>query len=339
MVKTEQRTRNRTRSAAGTFSGHRERSPRICHHTHRERVVHLCCCCEAIAKATRASDPGTGRPARSRRMGATIPAIVAAMPDAASWPRAAASARDALTALGLLATPLSSRTTPADSWVSETLLLVPGAGYATVAQECGELVPSGLWSTELFAREVGLESGSMVSYVSWALSIGVRPIVLREHSAEAVAGALASLESDVHASGRSLHVVIAAHSEGGAGTVRALGDHAGWVGTVGTSQAVAKAGLRVVGVALLDSVHSSKDMPSEGSAVEAFLRSGAAVNWVVSSAPLDDSKPKPWVRGGFLGGVLARSAGGTNHLAVPSTARKSACHFLGQRLYASRDAG
>ena len=264
-----------------------------------------------------------------------------AMADAAILPGAAAAARDALSALGLLATPLATRTTPANTWVGETdtedtiaeaMLLIPGAGYATVARVTGELVPSGLWSTELFAREAGLEFGSMVPYVGWALSIGVRPIVLREHSAEAVAGALVSLESEVHASGRSLHVVIAAHSEGGAGAVRALSDHAAWVGSVGASQAVAKAGLRVVGVALLDSVHASKDMPPEGSAVEAFLRGGAAVNWVVSSAPLDDTKPKPWVRGGFLGGVLARSAGGTNHLAVPSTARESACQFLGQRL-------
>lgn len=249
---------------------------------------------------------------------------------------AASASRDALTALGLLDTPLLTRSTPADGRANEALLLVPGAGYATSAAACGALVPSGLWSTEPFAREFGLAAGSMVEYVAWAISNGVRPVVLREHGAEAVTAALESLEADVRTSARRLRVVIAAHSEGGAGAVRALRDHPSWIGA--SCQAVATAGLRVVGLALLDSVHSSKDVPPKGSAVEAFLRSGAAVNWVVSSAPLDDTSPKPWVRGGLLSGVLARSAGGTRHLAVPSTARESACRFLGQMLATARGA-
>ena len=90
--------------------------------------------------------------------------------------------------------------------------------------------------------------------------------------------------------------------------------------------------VELVGIALLDSVHSSRDLPCRGSRAEAFLSGGAVVNWVASTQPLDHAKPKPWVKGGLLGGVLARSAGVSDHLAVPSAACDSACAFLAQRL-------
>ena len=126
---------------------------------------------------------------------------------------------------------------------------------------------------------------------------------------------------------RLLRVVIVAHSEGGVG-VPALREHPKWL----VRDSGDEIGVEVVGVALLDSVHASRDLPPAGSVAADYLLSGAVVNWLSSAAPLDDTQPKPWARGGVLGGTQVRSAGGTDHLTVPSSACDSVCAFLADRL-------
>ena len=241
----------------------------------------------------------------------------------------AADARAALGSLGLAATP-HHRTTSSKESDDAILILVPGAGYAANSDE---LIPSGLWSTGKFAQDNGLDVGSMIKYVEWALENRIRPVVLRSHEAAEVASAFEELESTVRsAGGRRVPVVVAAHSEGGAGLVSALRDHESWTSPDDD------AALRLVGIALLDSVHAAKDSPPKGSQAASFLRSGAVTNWVVSAQPLGDPKPKPWVKDGVSGGVLARSAGTADHLHVPAAAREAACAFLGARLGAASTA-
>mmetsp|Transcript_5545 Transcript_5545/g.14651 ORF Transcript_5545/g.14651 Transcript_5545/m.14651 type:complete len:280 (+) Transcript_5545:120-959(+) len=217
------------------------------------------------------------------------------------------------------------------------LLLIPGGGHASVHGAADdELAPCGLWSTAKFAQEHGLEVGTMIRYIEWALKCGtgasrlghhVQPVVLRSYAPETIVAALDKLEAEARARGHNTPVVIAAHSEGGAAAVQVLRDHERWV------SGYEGAAIHISGMALLDSVHSYKDLPPKGSQVGAFLLSGAVVNWVSSSAPLDSVKPKPWVKDGVLGGVRARSAGTNAHLEVPSAAFSAVCSFLLQRLY------
>ena len=255
--------------------------------------------------------------------------------------QAVADSRALLSSLGLSSTPHMRSSSTESPCV---LLLVPGAGHADVDDAAADgLVPCGLWSTAKHAVEHGLQIASMGGYVTWALSCaaggGVRPVVLRSHSDEAVASALDSLEADASpkcSNGtRPLRIVIAAHSEGGAAVVRALCQRESWLPNMGpTPAAVLESGtpVELSGVALLDSVHSSKDLPPKGSRAAAYMRSGAVINWVTSGEPLGHPKPRPWVRDGLLGGVLACSAGSTEHLAVPSAVCEAACAFLELRL-------
>lgn len=242
----------------------------------------------------------------------------------------AQEAQEALTALGLLATPHARSTTacPFDCYECDgMMLLIPGAGHATATEHTDNNVPSGLWSTANLAAERGLEVGSMLKYISWALGARLKPIVLRSNAASAVLSAIEAIETELRSRGRRLPVVIAAHSEGGASLMAVLRDHERW--TCGSEVAVG-----IAGVALLDSVHSSKDMPPQGSCGAAWLQGGAVINWVVSTEALGHEKPKPWVKSGIMGGVRVRSAGTTAHLLVPWTACEAACAFLGGRLYA-----
>ncbi len=233
-------------------------------------------------------------------------------------------AQAVLASLGLLATP-HARSTANGHSCDGILLLIPGAGHATAAAD--DTIPCGLWSTAKFASEQGLERGSMQNYVSWALGAQLKPVVLGSHAASAVLSAFDSIESGARAAGRRLPIVVAAHSEGAASLVAFLRDQERW--TCGMD---AECG--IAGVALLDSVHSSKDLPPKGSRGAAWLQGDAVVNWVASDEALDHVKPKPWCKGGIMGGVPVRSAGTAAHLLVPWTACEAACAFLDRRLEA-----
>lgn len=263
------------------------------------------------------------------------------------------AARDTLTNLGLQLTSHARSLRNEDDDHNSVMVLVPGGGLADVQPtEEIDLVPTGLWSTAKFALDRGLAVASMSRYVSWALNVGestssmsassngkcsgpacaalkVRPVVLRCHTPEAITSAIMDIEAVAKSSSRRLpRVVIVAHSEGGVGVLRALREHPKWL----VRDSGDEIGVEVVGVALLDSVHASRDLPPAGSVAADYLLSGAVVNWLSSAAPLDDTQPKPWARGGVLGGTQVRSAGGTDHLTVPSSACDSVCAFLADRL-------
>ena len=254
------------------------------------------------------------------------------------------------------------------------LLLVPGSGFAeqspSAADDDSLLVPSGLWSTEKFAEEAGLDDGSMVPYVAWALHNGMRPLVLRGNSESDIAAALESIKclaaesltngvasSSSSASSSSappsllassssprntnvgelmpITVALVAHSEGGAAVVRLIRSHPQYFNDTPSPSDGLNTSVVVRCVALLDSVHTAKDLPPAGSAGAAFLsgagdnKSKRCVNWVQSRAPLDSQKPKPWVKNGTSGGCNVRSAGTMDHLRVPAVAMPSVLRFIG----------
>ena len=122
-----------------------------------------------------------------------------------------------------------------------------------------------------------MDVGTMQGYIAWAQAVQIRPVVLGSHSAEAIATALAALDAAAQRTGQLVPVVIAAHSEGGSGGVRAVvrahdpwlsADDAG-MDAGGRAADVGRGGIHIVGIALLDSVHSAKDLPGAGDAVAA----------------------------------------------------------------------
>ena len=225
----------------------------------------------------------------ARPLAATAAATERAHSPASGQATSAQEAQEALTALGLLATPHARSTTacPFDCCECDgMMLLIPGAGHATATEHTDDNVPSGLWSTANLAAERGLEVGSMLKYISWALGARLKPIVLRSNAASAVLSAIEAIETELRSRGRRLPVVIAAHSEGGASLMAVLRDHECWA--CGSDAEVA---VGIAGVALLDSVHSSKDMPPQGSCGAAWLQGGAVINWVVSTEALGHEQP------------------------------------------------
>ena len=272
--------------------------------------------------------------------------------------------RTALTELGLAATAhvrttraatvdLNSSDSDSGSTSSSFLLLVPGSGFAEetdTASEAPLIVPSGLWSTKKFASAAGLDVGTMLPYVKWALEQGVRPVVLRGNSEAAIASAL---DSTVAAAPHAT-VAVVAHSEGGASLVRLIRNRPEYFqmqqpaplpGASGAADGIGPSAI-VRCCVLLDSVHSSKDLPAAGSPAAGFLSGSSCgraghgndtnapncINWVQSNAPLDSLKPKPWTKGGLSGGCAVRSAGTSNHLRVPFAAMPSALAFLHNQL-------
>ena len=69
---------------------------------------------------------------------------------------------------------------------------------------------------------------------------------------------------------------------------------------------------------------------SDPAALSEFILS-RVVNWVASARPLNDPRPKPWVKGGVAGGCGCRSAGHADHLHAPWAAERAAMAFFDEQ--------
>jgi hypothetical protein len=69
---------------------------------------------------------------------------------------------------------------------------------------------------------------------------------------------------------------------------------------------------------------------SDPAALSEFMLS-RVVNWVASARPLNDPRPKPWVKGGVAGGCGCRSAGHADHLHAPWAAERAAMAFFDEQ--------
>ena len=258
------------------------------------------------------------------------------------------ASRKALGKLGLEVTK-DRRTVTLNKYSSERniVLLVPGSGHADETVQSGTnscqgndeivpegLVPSGLWSSAKFAEEAGLDIASMVQYIQWALNHDIQPVVLRGNTESDIEETLNILHESF--SNTTRRVAVVAHSEGGASVVRLL-QKKPWLFCIDSKQQPVEDSKQrttlVHCVALLDSVHTAKDIPHVRTPGANFLQNkekgqNRCINWVQSSEPLDSIKPKPWVKNGVSGCCPVRSAGTSDHLRVPAAAMSSVLHFI-----------
>ena len=210
-----------------------------------------------------------------------------------------------------------------------TLICVPGAGAAGAAAAAGishRAHGPGLWSTKKLLEKHGPDVATTTPYHSWASDHGVLAVTLSSNSPDAIMSALTACNGPV---------LLAAHSEGGAALVEVAKRR-----TPDLSFLFVERGVRVCAVALLDSVHKGPlpgaEASKEGGVEQTLLNPAAACAFVTSSKALGDSKPKPWVKDGFMHGCPTRSAGTTQHLLVPHAAQEAVFEFFEQRLEALR---
>ena len=187
-----------------------------------------------------------------------------------------------------------------------TLICVPGAGVAGAAAAAGTNDRSGgpgLWSTKKLLQKHGADVATTEPYHCWAEQHGVVALTLSNNSPDAIVSALTACSGAV---------LIAAHSEGGKNLIEVALKRASDL------QFLRQRGVRVVGAALLDSVHKGP-LPLAGEE-DALLTPAATLSFVCSSKPLGDLQPKPWVENGVMHGTQTRSAGTSEHLLVPHAA-------------------
>eukprot|EP00669_Euglena_mutabilis_P013546 TRINITY_DN8517_c0_g1_i1.p1 TRINITY_DN8517_c0_g1~~TRINITY_DN8517_c0_g1_i1.p1 ORF type:complete len:265 (+),score=45.48 TRINITY_DN8517_c0_g1_i1:63-797(+) len=195
------------------------------------------------------------------------------------------------------------------------LLVVPGSGSD------GSDTP-GLWSSVALLNKHGPERATVVPYVRRAHAAGWAVLVAnpnRTHREgrrvpstvpESPAAHLTTLWRWLHGHRTVSHVLVVAHSQGGAAVAALLAS-----GVIPGSE--------VTGMALLDSVHRAPHTPALAELGPRYR------HWVASSQPLDSPNPKPWLKAGAGAGTRCYSAGVPEHALVPAAAIDSALAFLG----------